>query len=678
MIKVLHVYRTFFPDTQGGLEETIRQIAKSSKELGAEVRVLTISKLVRKETWIEFDDIEVIQLPELVEISSCNIPYSGIVTFRKLAKWADVVHFHFPWPFADILKLFVPNNTRTVLTYHSDIIRQRFLSGFYSPLMHHFLNSVDRIVSTSPNYLATSDILKRYKDKVEIIPIGLSLTSYPEVDDAKLQEVKEEVGEGFFLFVGVIRYYKGLHILLNAAIDADFKIVIVGSGPIEDELKKQAEFLSLENVTFLGRVDNATKVALFKLCRAVVFPSYLRSEAFGVTLLEGAMFEKPLISTEIGTGTSYVNQHKETGLVVPPSDSHALRAAMDMLYEDNALAEQYGKNAKTRFFSCFTAQTMSEQYVGLYKRLISSNKSDKSITARHGPLPGDKLTLSTERPALNEYGLDDSHLTISTVLYKTGIYYVENHLEALITSSEVLFEETGITCHLFLIDNSNNSSYIRQVRYIIDAMQGLNHLTVTLIESPKNIGYGRANNLALPWTHSKYHLITNPDVIVSSETLIDAIAYMEKQADCGMLTPYVDAEANHLFHVVKRYPDCLSLVLRYLGSKRLSERFSDRLDRYACLDLEKTAQPVQIAGGCFMFMRTRLLLDMEGFDPRFFMYFEDFDLCMRIRKRAEIHWVPDVHILHYGGDVGRKGIKHHIFFIISAIKFFNRHGWKIF
>src|SRR5690606_1882198 len=115
---------------------------------------------------------------------------------------------------------------------------------------------------------------------------------------------------------------------------APYRIVIAGSGPIEGELKRQAAELNLRNVHFLGHVSDREKVALFKLSRAVVFPSYLRSEAFGVTLLEGAMFGRPLISTEIGSGTSHVNIHGETGLVVPPGSPKALRAGMDRLYED--------------------------------------------------------------------------------------------------------------------------------------------------------------------------------------------------------------------------------------------------------------------------------------------------------------------------------------------------------
>jgi glutamine synthetase len=150
------------------------------------------------------------------------------------------------------------------------------------------------------------------------------------------------VGAKFFLFVGVLRYYKGLHILLDAAKGSNYPIIIVGAGPIETSLKRQARKHGLDHVHFLGAVSDQDKVALLSLCYAVVFPSHLRSEAFGISLLEGAMHGKPMISSEIGTGTSFINVHEQTGLVVPPSDPRAFRNAMDKLWNKPERAKSMG------------------------------------------------------------------------------------------------------------------------------------------------------------------------------------------------------------------------------------------------------------------------------------------------------------------------------------------------
>jgi len=133
-----------------------------------------------------------------------------------------------------------------------------------------------------------------------------------------LRQVENEYGKDFFLFVGVLRQYKGLNILLEAMRGAPYKAVIAGIGPLEKTLKRQAKRLTLDNVSFPGYISDELKIALLTLCRGIVLPSYLRSEAFGVFLLEGAMMSKPLISAEIGSGTNYININEHTGLTVAP------------------------------------------------------------------------------------------------------------------------------------------------------------------------------------------------------------------------------------------------------------------------------------------------------------------------------------------------------------------------
>lgn len=177
------------------------------------------------------------------------------------------------------------------------------------------------------------------------------------------------MGKKFFLFIGVLRYYKGLHILLEAARGTNFPVVIVGAGPIEQELKNQAVQLGLSNIHFLGFVPDEDKVALLTLCYGVVFPSHLRSEAFGISLLEGAMYGKPMISSEIGTGTTFINIADETGLVVPPSDPDALRHAMQYLWDHPQEAAKMGRRAEERYWKHFTAEQMVEAYVKLYREL---------------------------------------------------------------------------------------------------------------------------------------------------------------------------------------------------------------------------------------------------------------------------------------------------------------------
>lgn len=366
---VLHVYKTFFPDSVGGLEQAIGQTVLSTSKLGIRARILSLSRMPEPIAR-SFGPSEHLRFRETGSIASNSFSLHLAARFGQHVRWADIVHYHFPWPFADVLHLAWRVKKPSVVTYHSDIVRQRRLLTVYRPLMHTFLRRVDQIVATSPNYLETSEVLRRFRDKTTVIPIGLDPETYPPLQADTLQRWEDQIGRGFFLFVGVIRYYKGLHILLDALVGTDIRVVIVGAGPIEDELKRRANVLGLHNVTFLGALPETDKVALLSLCDAVVFPSHLRSEAFGVSLLEGAMFGKPMISSEIGTGTSFVNIHGETGLVVPPSDPAALRAALARLHEDAALRVRMGQAARRRFLERFTAGRMAESHLALYRKIL--------------------------------------------------------------------------------------------------------------------------------------------------------------------------------------------------------------------------------------------------------------------------------------------------------------------
>ncbi|AZD11491.1 Glycosyltransferase [Pseudomonas chlororaphis] len=368
-MRVLHFYKTYLPDSVGGTEQVIFQLCESGAHYGIDGQVLTLSPNPSPGA-LKVGQHEVHQAKLDLQLASTGFSYSVFKQFREMAAEADVVNYHFPWPFMDLVHFMSGMNKPCVATYHSDIIRQRHLLKLYRPLMNRFLHSVDRIVAASPNYLHTSDVLQQFPDKTRVIPYGLNKAGYPPPDAERMAQWRQRLGERFFLFVGVMRYYKGLHILLDALKDVDYPVVIVGAGPLEAELHAQAAALGLRNLHFLGRLGDEDKVALLQLSYAIVFPSHLRSEAFGISLLEGAMYGKPMISSEIGTGTSYINIHGETGLVVPPSDPLAFRAAMRQLWDNPEQAARMGLKAEARYRQLFTADQMGRRWSELYQELL--------------------------------------------------------------------------------------------------------------------------------------------------------------------------------------------------------------------------------------------------------------------------------------------------------------------
>lgn len=366
-LKILHFYKTFAADQHGGVEMFIRHLTYATSQQGCENMVLSLSKEAASS--VQGPDYELVQAKEDFNLASTGFSLSSFKIFAEMAKSADIVHYHFPWPFMDVVHFATQVKKPAVVTYHSDIVRQKFLKFLYSPLQNMFLNSMDAIVATSPNYLESSPVLAKYREKTSSIPIGLQQTMYPAPEVDRVAELRARHGR-FFLFVGVLRYYKGLEFLLTAMEGKDWPLLIVGAGPLEQELIQMATQKKLQNVQFIGQVTEQQKVNLLEACYAVVFPSHLRSEAFGISLLEAAMFGKPMVCSEIGTGTSYINQHEITGFVVPPADALAMRVAMEQLWESPELAARYGSAARERYLQVFTSRSMGQAYMQLYAGLV--------------------------------------------------------------------------------------------------------------------------------------------------------------------------------------------------------------------------------------------------------------------------------------------------------------------
>src|SRR3990167_753175 len=352
-MKILHIYKTYYPETIGGIESFISTLSDALKPHGVESKLAVTTKGKQRV------ENNVFYFPQNFWAASTPFSFSFFKNFISLTRDFDLIHYHFTWPFADFTHVFRKIKKPSVVTYHSDIIKQKYLNYLYAPLMHAFLKRVNRIVATSQNYVNSSAVLQRHHEKVSVIPFGMARTQFPTLPAKDLEKWRARFGENFFLFVGVLRYYKGLQYLLEAIEGTQLSLVIAGSGPEMDTLKSLAAEKKLSRVYFTGYVDDRDKAALYQLCHAVVAPAHLRSEAFCLSLLEGLLFEKPLISTEIGTGTSFVNQQDVSGIVVPPKDSQALRDAMKKLVHDKNYYLTIKNQVRTHYLEHFTVEKMA-------------------------------------------------------------------------------------------------------------------------------------------------------------------------------------------------------------------------------------------------------------------------------------------------------------------------------
>ncbi|MBV0932314.1 glycosyltransferase [Marinobacterium weihaiense] len=372
-MNILHLYKSAPPEDIGGVGVFIANLSRGTAAQGVQHRILVFTREhhVRIERWD--CGAEVFFCPMWFQLASMPVGPAYLKRFFQLLDWADLLHLHFPFPLQDLLYLLGGIGRRmppALVTYHSDVVRQKLFGRLYRPLAQCFLRRVDRVVATSPNYVDSSPILQQL-DPPAVIPLGICESHYPALSLPRQAHYRERYGEGFFLFLGALRYYKGLTWLVQAALHTGLPVVIAGDGQMAAELKAQAA--GAEHIHFAGVVDEVDKVALLSLAGAFVFPSHLRSEAFGISLLEAQMMHLPLITCEIGTGTSYVNAHGVTGLVVPPADAHALGRAMQVLWDDAEKRDAMGQAAYQRFCEHFTTGRMSARYLELYQQLLRSD-----------------------------------------------------------------------------------------------------------------------------------------------------------------------------------------------------------------------------------------------------------------------------------------------------------------
>lgn len=382
-MKVLHVYRTYFPDPPGGLQEAIRQICLGTRDFEVESEVMTLSPTPSPGDLL-LPEARVWRERSWLAPASCDL--GSVAAFRLFARRAaaaDVLHFHFPWPFADLLNMLGVARRPKVMTYHSDIVRQRALSMLYGPLMRRTLISMDAVVATSPAYIKTSPVLQSIAatGKVKAIPLGIRdyLSEYSKEQASSragngiLDRLKLHQGR-FVLALGVLRYYKGLHTLMEAATQIDCPVVIAGSGPEEAALKALARSRRADNVIFAGQVTEDEKRDLLAGCALFALPSHVRSEAFGMVLVEASMFGKPMVCCEIGTGTSFVNVDGETGFVVPPQNPNELASAINRLIADDGLARRMGLAARARYERMFSGEAQGRAYAELYREVCERRK----------------------------------------------------------------------------------------------------------------------------------------------------------------------------------------------------------------------------------------------------------------------------------------------------------------
>jgi len=353
-MKLCHIGKYFHPVT-GGIESHVKDIvdAFGGTVIVSNTQNITLNeqyscKLVKKIS-------NIIRVARQASLFSLPI---NVGLFSEIKKQSsDIYHVHLPNPMAVLSYLLAKPPGKLVVTWHSDIIRQRFFMPLYRPFLNAFLNKASAIIVTSSQYLESSPYLTKFKNKCQVIPLGIDFKSFESVSKNHGMTTRKRP---IFLFVGRLVSYKGISYLIEAAkgLDADFRIV--GDGPLRT-LAMQAP----DNVTFVGRVDDVKKE--IANCDIFVLPSISRAEAFGIVQLEAIAMKKPVISTTLGTGVEFVNAK---GVLVPPKDVVKLHEVLSDLIDHPQKREFIAKESYQYAKEVFDLKKMYSSLEKLYAGLM--------------------------------------------------------------------------------------------------------------------------------------------------------------------------------------------------------------------------------------------------------------------------------------------------------------------
>lgn len=373
---ILQVVKMYPPDV-GGVETVAQQYSQilSTRE---EVVVLCSNSEPYKRTLIEKDqEVTIYRCSSFGKAYSMPLSLSFFFYFFKLQKKASVIHIHEPFPMATLAAFFVKK--KIVVTWHSDIIRQKIVGTILKFFQDKVLLNAQAITTTSEALLRFSKQLRRHIEKVEVIPLTIDPQEYIEEQKESENDING-VEDDFVLFIGRLSYYKGISIFLEAIekTKSNIKFLIVGTGELSKEVSELTK-ISNKDIHFINHhVSDKAKKQLLRKCKFMVLPSTHNSEAFGITQLEAMIYGKPVINTNLPTGVPWVSIDNVSGLTVEPSDSRQLAEAMETLYNDEVLYKRLSDGASHRVKTYFTDEVSSNLLLSLYNsKDLAGNRDSK-------------------------------------------------------------------------------------------------------------------------------------------------------------------------------------------------------------------------------------------------------------------------------------------------------------
>ncbi len=362
----------------GGIETHVKSLCKGLASQGVEV-VNLVSSLDRSKSDFNVDGYRVVEVPTLGILANTSMAPAMVLAARRLHAQQpfDLIHLHFPDPMAHLVSLVMPSNLPRVITWHSDIVRQKRLLTLYRPWQRREIRRAGAVVAATQSHFRTSaQIPTDYPaGRRHVIPFGFDYTwlRRTPVTQRHIDSIRARADGRFVVFaLGRHVSYKGFDVLLDAIAKTDAFLILGGDGPLRETLRSQAARVGiLERVWFAGRLDTGTVSACYHACNVFCMPSVTQAETFGIVQLEAMACGKPVICTDLGNGVNEVNGDESTGVTVPVGNADALASEINRLSQDPARCESLGTAARARSERLFSVDGMRTAHIALYRRLTA-------------------------------------------------------------------------------------------------------------------------------------------------------------------------------------------------------------------------------------------------------------------------------------------------------------------
>lgn len=358
----------FYPPYMGGMETHLQVLCENLHPIIKVQVVVANHGRQNREDWVR--GINVRRAGTLFNLSAAPVCPAMIKAIRHSR--ADLVHLHLPNPTAVLAYLASRHRGQLVVTYHSDVVRQKLLGQAFHPILARALDRCAAVIATSPNYIESSPVLTAYRDRCHVIPYGIDLKGFQYCDPNVVAQIRAQYGERLILSVGRLVYYKGFEYLIRAMANVRGRLLIIGDGSLRASLEQEARDCGVaDRVIFLGELQNEETIPYYHAADLFALASIARSEAFGIVQLEAMACGKPVVNTLLDSGVPFVSRDQETGLTVPPREPLALAAAINQLLDDPVLCAAYGQAAYRRVHQEFSQEIMTRRVLQLYAEVIA-------------------------------------------------------------------------------------------------------------------------------------------------------------------------------------------------------------------------------------------------------------------------------------------------------------------